>query len=177
MGSYLMQNMQRLPRRLVKCLQNINAKGIRIRHELRLVITIKNPDGHISELRATLPMTIFISPNITVDEGGNLVRQMPYEAAEEVATITPPAYGEHVPDQFYGPVTFFRLNNPRNSPTRPNSDRLLACNKPDNELQKVPSYKTAMKTPVKLLNTALPDYYLATSTLESGEELPTHEHS
>lgn len=62
--------------------------------------------GHVSELRATLPVTIFISPNMPLDEEGTLVRQAPQEGGQTapVRNIAPPGYGEHVLDQLYEQV-------------------------------------------------------------------------
>ncbi|KAK3995795.1 hypothetical protein QBC44DRAFT_366179 [Cladorrhinum sp. PSN332] len=102
-----------LPMKLNRCLQDVNAKGIKVRHKLKLVVALQNPDGHISELRATLPVTIFISPNMPLDEDGNLVRQMPTGAtSEQVAAIAPPGYGEHVLDQLYDDIDPIGLQTP-----------------------------------------------------------------
>ena len=90
-----------LPKKLTRCLQDVNAKGIKIRHKLKLVVTLNNPDNHVSELRATLPVSIFISPNMPLDEEGNIVRQLPNGASREAATIAPPAYEHHRLDQLY----------------------------------------------------------------------------
>ena len=40
-----------LPRKLRQCVQDLNHHGIKIRHKLKLIIALKNPDGHISEVR------------------------------------------------------------------------------------------------------------------------------
>ncbi|KAK4166501.1 hypothetical protein QBC43DRAFT_206163 [Cladorrhinum sp. PSN259] len=102
-----------LPIKLNKCLQDVNAKGIKVRHKLKLVVALKNPDGHISELRATLPVTIFISPNMPLDEDGNLVRQLPTgTTSEQIAAIAPPGYGEHLLDQLYDDVDPTGLQTP-----------------------------------------------------------------
>ncbi|KAL2256975.1 hypothetical protein VTK26DRAFT_824 [Humicola hyalothermophila] len=98
---WVMNQSLNLPKKLGKCLQDVNAKGIKIRHRLKLVVALINPDGHISELRATLPVMIFISPNMPLDEEGNLIRQLPNGASREAATMAPPGYGEHVLDQLY----------------------------------------------------------------------------
>ncbi|KAI1338776.1 arrestin [Xylariaceae sp. FL0016] len=96
-----------LPKRLNKCMQDCSAHGIKIRHKLKLTVALKNPDGHISELRATLPVTIFISPNVPLDEEGNLVSQNPEtstngnERSDEQTSMAPPGYGQHVLDQLY----------------------------------------------------------------------------
>ncbi|KAI0133562.1 arrestin domain-containing protein [Xylariales sp. AK1849] len=97
-----------LPKKLTKCLQDCSVHGIKIRHKIKLTVGLKNPDGHISELRATLPVTIFISPNIPLDEEGNLVAQdtsgTPSErtaAVAESSNMAPPGYGLHVLDQLY----------------------------------------------------------------------------
>lgn len=98
---WVMNQSLNLPKKLGKCLQDVNAKGIKIRHKLKLVVALINPDNHVSELRATLPVTIFISPNMPLDEEGNLVRQLPNGASREAATMAPPSYSEHVLDQLY----------------------------------------------------------------------------
>ncbi|OTA56248.1 beta-arrestin protein [Hypoxylon sp. EC38] len=97
-----------LPKRLSRCIQDCSVHGIKIRHKLKLTVALKNPDGHISELRASLPITIFISPNMPLDEEGNLVSQAP-EASSEVnesdsSSMAPPGYGMHVLDQLYEDV-------------------------------------------------------------------------
>lgn len=42
----------------------LNHDFIRVKHRLRIIIQIKNPDRKISELRANLPVTLYISSNI-----------------------------------------------------------------------------------------------------------------
>jgi arrestin-related trafficking adapter 4/5/7 len=56
----------------------------------------------VHQLRATLPISIFISPNLPLDDDGNLVEQA-HPAGIEVdhGAIAPPGYGEHVLDQLY----------------------------------------------------------------------------
>ena len=93
-----------LPRKLGKCIQDVNAHGIKVRHKLKMVVVLKNPDGHVSELRATLPVTIFISPNIPLDEDGNISHTsaaQPNPSQENSSHSAPPGYGEHVLDQLY----------------------------------------------------------------------------
>lgn len=102
-----------LPKRLGKCLQDVNVPGIKVRHKLKLTVALKNPDGHTSELRATLPVTIFISPNLPLDEEGNLVRQPPQGAAlDSVNAIAPPEYGAHVLDELYQDVDLSGIQTP-----------------------------------------------------------------
>ncbi|KAK4128494.1 hypothetical protein N657DRAFT_652161 [Parathielavia appendiculata] len=101
-----------LPKKLTKCIQDVNVKGIKIRHKLKLVVALNNPDGHVSELRATLPVSIFISPNMPLDEQGNLVRQLPNGASREAATVAPPAYEHHRLDQLYEDIDPVSLHSP-----------------------------------------------------------------
>ncbi|KAI0010405.1 hypothetical protein F4779DRAFT_578165 [Xylariaceae sp. FL0662B] len=98
-----------LPKRLTRCIQDCTVHGIKIRHKLKLTVGLKNPDGHVSELRATLPVTIFISPNMPLDEEGNLVSQSPETASEQSDhessnNMAPPGYGMHVLDQLYDDI-------------------------------------------------------------------------
>ena len=39
-----------LPKKLAVCLQDCHVRGIKIRHKIKLVATLKNPDGHNSEV-------------------------------------------------------------------------------------------------------------------------------
>lgn len=182
-----------LPRELKRCLQDVDAKGIKIRHKLKLAMALKNLDGHISELCSTLPVTIFISPDASPDEEGNLEQRLPCKmTAEEIAAITPPGYGEHVVDQlcvFPGDrlrasYTFRGGSSADSVASTPSYvfggghhssavPLILHKSGPDSpnsigetsKLSKVPSYKTAVKTPAKPLSYAaafvLPDYHAA----------------
>ncbi|RDA84602.1 hypothetical protein CP532_6047 [Ophiocordyceps camponoti-leonardi (nom. inval.)] len=104
----------KLPKRLRQCIQDLNHHGIKVRHKIKLTVALKNPDGHISELRATLPVSIFISPNVPFDEQGNLMRQCPGStlAGQDAATMAPPGYGDHVLDQLYEDVEPVGLQTP-----------------------------------------------------------------
>ncbi|GAP91271.1 putative carbon catabolite repression protein [Rosellinia necatrix] len=104
-----------LPKKLNQCIQDCTVQGIKIRHKLRLTVALNNPDGHVSELRATLPVNIFISPNMPIDEDGNLVPQSPSAPAEildEHRNMAPPGYGQHVLDQLYEDVDISGILTP-----------------------------------------------------------------
>ncbi|KAF7545457.1 hypothetical protein G7Z17_g9156 [Cylindrodendrum hubeiense] len=102
-----------LPKRLRQCIQDLNHHGIKVRHKIKLTVALCNPDGHISELRATLPISIFISPNMPLDEQGNLVDQSPSTPTEQIqGTLAPPGYGEHVLDQLYEDVDMSGFQTP-----------------------------------------------------------------
>ncbi|SCW02616.1 LAFE_0F10528g1_1 [Lachancea fermentati] len=56
-----------VPPSLSKCTQDCNIlSNIKVRHKLKFVISLINPDGHISELRASLPVQLFISPFVAL---------------------------------------------------------------------------------------------------------------
>ncbi|KAJ6028569.1 HECT-type ubiquitin ligase-interacting protein creD [Penicillium herquei] len=99
-----------MPSSLSRCLQDTDTKGIKIRHKLKFRIQLHNPDGHISELRATLPVSIFISPNIAIDENNTIrdhenIQSAQRRAADEFTSQqAPPLYGEHQFDQLYSGV-------------------------------------------------------------------------
>ena len=63
-------------------------------------------------------MTIFISPNMPLDDDGNLVRQSPHETnqAQRMHGIAPPGYGEHVLDQLYDEVDMNGLQSGLQTP-------------------------------------------------------------
>ncbi|KAF7891280.1 uncharacterized protein EAF02_001605 [Botrytis sinoallii] len=103
-----------LPKRLSRCIQDVDVHGIKIRHKVKFNIALHNPDGHISELRATLPVTIFISPNMPLTAEGALVDQTPTTNTQSTAVSAhaPPLYGEHVLDQLYADMDQSGLMTP-----------------------------------------------------------------
>lgn len=61
-----------IPSSLSKCTQDVDlSTNVRVRHKLKFNIGLINPDGHTSELRATLPIQLFISPFVTVRGNNN----------------------------------------------------------------------------------------------------------
>ncbi|QVM07221.1 hypothetical protein D8B26_001925 [Coccidioides posadasii str. Silveira] len=94
-----------MPKTLRKCLQDTDANGIRIRHKLKFRVQLQNPDGHTSELRATLPIHVFISPNLRIDEHNNVINGS-RDTARAIdlyfSQQAPPLYGEHQFDLLYG---------------------------------------------------------------------------
>ncbi|CEP61754.1 Rog3p LALA0_S03e10220g [Lachancea lanzarotensis] len=56
-----------IPPSLSKCTQDCSIlSNIKVRHKLKFVISLVNPDGHVSELRASLPIQLFISPFVAL---------------------------------------------------------------------------------------------------------------
>lgn len=65
------------------------------------------------KLRATLPIHIFISPNMPPDEGGRVVDGGPDGTTlMDIASHAPPVYGEHVLDQLYADMEMPGLVTP-----------------------------------------------------------------
>ncbi|CBF74562.1 hypothetical protein AN4170.2 [Aspergillus nidulans FGSC A4] len=113
-----------LPKTLTRCLQDTDTRGIKVRHKLKFRVQLLNPDGHISELRATLPVSIFISPNLAIDDNNNLVDSSPQttqRALDDLAQQAPPLYGEHQFDQLYSEVdpSGYRTPGPGSGPGTP----------------------------------------------------------
>ncbi|WEW58188.1 hypothetical protein PRK78_003656 [Emydomyces testavorans] len=127
-----------LPKTLRKCLQDTDAKGFKIRHKLKFKVQLHNPDGHTSELRATLPIFIFISPNLPIDENNNLVDQSRHSSHAVdffLAQQAPPLYGEHQFDMLYGdldpngyftPGNYSGMGSPFSSHSRNTSSENIA---------------------------------------------------
>lgn len=92
-----------LPKSLTKCVQDADVEGIKVRHRLRFKIQLRNPDDHMSELRATLPITLYISPSLAINDNHELVDQTPVaarRAAEmDASNAAPPLYQDHTMDQ------------------------------------------------------------------------------
>ena len=102
-----------LPKSLTKCMQDCNTKGIKIRHKIKFNVQLHNPDGHVSELRANLPVSLYISESLPLNENNDLVDQTPQAGRaavqNDILNSAPPVYGAHQLDQFYGDQQFEQL--------------------------------------------------------------------
>ena len=68
---WLVQAPLQIPASLAHITQDCDIKGsVKVRHKLKFSIGLVNPDGHVSELRATLPISIFVSPFVPVSARG-----------------------------------------------------------------------------------------------------------
>ena len=109
-----------LPKSLGKCMQDCNVKGIKVRHKIKFNIQLLNPDGHISELRANLPVSLYISESLPLNENNDLVDQTPQAGRAAVENdmnhSAPPLYGEHQFDQLYGEQQFEAVYNGYRTP-------------------------------------------------------------
>ena len=54
-----------IPQSLRKCLQSVDALGIRIRHSLHFTVQMHNPDGHVSEVSANPSLSTMLLTNIS----------------------------------------------------------------------------------------------------------------
>ncbi len=110
-----------IPSNLSKCTQNCDvSKYIKIRHKLRFGISLINPDGHISKIRAAIPVSLFISPNITLscrheredlEPGQHWVEENLFEAVNNGNPTqrhlgngdiqAPPNYSDHIYDRLW----------------------------------------------------------------------------
>jgi hypothetical protein len=101
-----------LPKSLNQCLQDCNVKGIKVRHKVKFNVQLHNPDGHISELRANLPVSFYISPSLPINENNDLVDQSPQASraaiANDLANSAPPLYGQHTLDVLYSDMDGYR---------------------------------------------------------------------
>jgi hypothetical protein len=105
-GGWVLNEILLLPKSLKHCIQDVETPEIKIHHKIKFHITLQNPDRHTSEIRGSLPITIFVSPNMPMDESGTLVDQIPNIV--DVGYQIPPAYKDHVFDQlcFDPPISY-----------------------------------------------------------------------
>lgn len=67
MDKWEVDNYLKVPESLSKCTQDCDiANFIKVRHKLKFNIGLVNPDNHVSELRASLPVQLFISPFVSI---------------------------------------------------------------------------------------------------------------
>lgn len=67
MDKWEIENYLKIPDSLSKCTQDCDIQNfIKVRHKLKFTIGLINPDNHVSELRASLPVQLFISPFVSI---------------------------------------------------------------------------------------------------------------
>ncbi|CAK3887306.1 Hypothetical predicted protein [Lecanosticta acicola] len=99
-----------LPKSLNVCRQDVDNHNINVSHRFKLMVNIHNPEGHVSQLVCRLPVKLFISPNLPVDER-NEVSASPINGVSEgelnrgeTQLVAPPEYGRHQLDQMYSDI-------------------------------------------------------------------------
>lgn len=111
------QNLQ-LPSALTECIQDCEVGHIKIRHKLKFTVSLQNPDGHISELRAALPISLLIPPQL-FSGGTNFSAMNPTDPENQL-----PSYDSHVYDRLYDGIETplpSGMNTPAQSRSRRNS--------------------------------------------------------
>ncbi|PSK34227.1 hypothetical protein B9Z65_8553 [Elsinoe australis] len=98
-----------LPKSLKQCRQDVDSHSINITHKFKLMVNIHNPEGHTSQLVCRLPVKLFISPNLPIDDS-NTVQSGATDLSEEelntqeTAVNAPPTYGQHQLDELYSDI-------------------------------------------------------------------------
>ncbi|KAK9456673.1 hypothetical protein V1511DRAFT_219230 [Dipodascopsis uninucleata] len=104
------KDMFTIPPNLSKCTQDCDVSGfIEVRHKLKFAVSLNNPDGHVSELRASLPISLFISPNVPVHDNGEELHLQPFNDND---TNAPPCYDDHIYDRLWEDIPTSGLNTP-----------------------------------------------------------------
>lgn len=98
-----------LPKSLNACRQDVDTHQINVTHRFKLMVNIHNPEGHVSQLVCRLPVKLFISPNLPVDESNEVcgITNGVSEAQlnhSETTLEGPPQYGAHMLDQMYSEI-------------------------------------------------------------------------
>jgi len=98
-----------LPKSLNQCRQDVDTHQINVTHRFKLMVNIHNPEGHVSQLVCRLPVKLFISPNLPVDESnevcGNISGITDAEInTAETSVVAPPEYGRHQLDQIFSGI-------------------------------------------------------------------------
>lgn len=98
-----------LPKSLNQCRQDVDTHQINVTHRFKLMVNIHNPEGHVSQLVCRLPVKLFISPNLPVDERNEICGTISGITDAEINTAetsltAPPEYGRHQLDQIFSGV-------------------------------------------------------------------------
>lgn len=102
-----------LPTSLTKVTQDcVIGQYIKISHKIKFAVSLVNPDGHVSELRASLPVYLFISPHVqisSVDPTRVTIPGTPQEEDTLFAPCTSNSHsGTHTPNEVAGSFTELR---------------------------------------------------------------------
>lgn len=122
---YRFHRLIQIPKSLNGCIQSVNTRGIEVKHMIKFTMRLRNPDEHQSEvwmplsshafelpfglrtqIHATLPIFIFISPHLALDDDNSIIgdpNRTP-SIADMLNTAVPPLYGAHQFDQLYSDV-------------------------------------------------------------------------
>jgi hypothetical protein len=77
-----------IPDTLDEIQYDTHSDAVRVRHKLKFVLSIENPDGHLSELRAVLPIIIRAKPNGVLPAYDHALEDsFPYDPALMVALV------------------------------------------------------------------------------------------
>ncbi|TKA73748.1 hypothetical protein B0A55_05448 [Friedmanniomyces simplex] len=98
-----------LPKSLNQCRQDVDTHQINVTHRFKLMVNIHNPEGHVSQLVCRLPVKLFISPNLPVDERNEVcgaINGVSHEElnSTETSVTAPPEYGRHQLDQIFSDI-------------------------------------------------------------------------
>lgn len=122
-----------LPADLSKCTQDCTIHSyIKVGHKLKFAIALKNPDGHTSELRASLPVYVFISPNVPISTASasenvvlfganasssntNTSESLGVQSSDLLEISAPPNYEDHIYDRLWNDIGSPNFNTPINS--------------------------------------------------------------
>lgn len=95
MDKWEIETFLRIPASLSKCCQDVDLQQhVKVRHKLKFGIGLVNPDNHVSELRASLPVQLFISPFVTVSSKHDVDSTVPNENNEEDILFTSDSYDQ-----------------------------------------------------------------------------------
>ncbi|EGV66018.1 hypothetical protein CANTEDRAFT_119083 [Yamadazyma tenuis ATCC 10573] len=109
-----LQTFLTVPPSLSKCCQDCDIlTNIKVRHKIKFTIGLVNPDGHVSELRASLPVSLFISPFVTVrsgvddevSDGDTAIRSNSSSYTDFSGLVAPPIYEQHIYDRLWSDVS------------------------------------------------------------------------
>lgn len=116
-----------MPSSLSQCTQDCEiGTYINVVHKLRFTVCLLNPAGHTSELRAALPVCVFISPNVSItslrltpsgnaqtDEDHLFQAAVDYQGHQTGADLNaPPKYQDHIYDALWSEIPIASLESP-----------------------------------------------------------------
>ncbi|KAE8334048.1 hypothetical protein BDV39DRAFT_212051 [Aspergillus sergii] len=90
---YQCSRMLHLPKSTRQCLQSVATTVLQVRHSIQFLITLLNPDGHLSSVRLSLPIVLIFYPSTSTS-----LQILSDIATRDEEENTLPHYRDHVHD-------------------------------------------------------------------------------
>lgn len=162
---YLFNVKLALPKSLSDCRQDVEQFAIHITHRIKILVNIINPEGHTSQLVCRLPVKLYISPFLPINDNHSVQPSDGTPSESELNNIAssaaaPPVYGSHLLDELYSDLRPYLMSTTASAVATPYAG-LSRTGSSENLAQAMQALDGVTEAPAGQLNHALLEYRLA----------------